>query len=172
MKKISEINIQTIKKAINVMWKKLIKIFVGIKNIILSSMIILSKEIFMAILPVFLIFFICILNNRPYPYSTIYNNLFIGFTTLNAGNMIYLNSDCGIHDKTFIQVLFLFSLISMLCSLAGAAVICLNEMNEEDTYNNVVYCKVYLGLSISVFFVEVLKIYEKCKERKGQEQAV
>ena len=164
MKKNRKINAQTVKKTVNKIFEIIIKIFARIKNIIICSLIIFAQEILIAILPVCLIVFICILENKPYPYSTIYNNLFIGYTTINAGNTFYLYSGCEIGDKKIVQVLLIFSTISMLCSLAGATIICLGEMENRNISYNSIYNKIYFILSIAVFFVEIIKIYEKCKE--------
>lgn len=141
-----------------------------ILNILFSSLAVLSQEIFMSVLPVFLLVFLCILARQPYPLLALYNNFFIGCTTLNAGNIIYIHSECENNSKKLKSLLLGFSIIDMLASLAGSAFISLsNDMglisiNLDENYFNDILFKVSVSLLVVICFVEFLKIANKTRE--------
>ena len=135
-------------------------------NILYSSFVVLFQEICMAVLPVFLLVFLCILSRQPYPLLALYNNFFIGCTTLNVGNIIYIHSDGESYNKKMKTFLLIASITDMLASLTGFVFISLSsDMGLLSiSLDNGILFKVSVSLLSVICSVELLKIADKVRE--------
>ena len=89
-----------------------------VSKIIFCIVGVLLEDIFIAFFPVIIIFIVCLIPSNSYPTVSIYNNLFVGFCTINAGNILYLSSKKKLkNDNEFYNTLIVITFFSFTFSL-------------------------------------------------------
>lgn len=134
---------------------------------------IITQEVGMAFLPIFFLGFICAMMDHGLPVLTIYNNLFIGFVTLNMGNILYLNKDCKKIDENIKSILNTISFIGLIFSVIAYVITSLEELDIHKSRVNDFYWLISILLVVAIFLTELFKIDDEYRRKKKKiEQSI
>lgn len=127
---------------------------------------VLLEETFIAFFPVMVIIVMCFITSGSYPLPSIYNNLFVGFSTISAGNIIYISSKKKIqqnkesHKVLTIMNFFSFSVALICCCCYSNA-----DMGYIKILPNMNIKAIMFIILVFIVPVEIQKIQDRVNER-------
>lgn len=149
--------------------KKCKEIFITISNILICILSVLLEESFIAFFPVMVILVMCYITSGDYDLIPIFNNIFVGFSTISAGNIIYLSSKRKTQKNkeflnTFTIITFFSFSISLICCCGYANV----DMGYVKITPDVNKTGIMIVLLILILPGEILKIKDKISANKEE----
>lgn len=128
------------------------------------------EDFFLAFLPIVVIYILCCLKKTSLPFISLYNNLFVGLTTLNMENLIFLLKDkkskINNENNNNNRIIPLVAVIMTFISSLIVANITIDEITEQETFLNSFYPISGIFILIWILCFQIKKVYDNIKEEE------